>query len=465
MKILRSVPVLFAALVAAALLPASASAAVAHGLIDQRLVNAGTTARNALLTEDHARLHATFTRVLVDWSQAEPTQGHFNQAYLNAQKAICTAAKAHGFTVIVTIVYAPSWAVNTSLLTTPPPGYTPGVAYKFDAIDTTHLAAFGTFVRTVVHQFGHAVFGYECWNEPNLWSYIYPQRTTGDSAFAAHLYAKMLHQFYMSAKAERPAAVVIGGVTGPVGLNDVLRTSPQRFAQVLKAAGAAAWMNAYSHHPYTPGGSVNPAPEAKPHNPSTTVTLGNLSVLLKLFPTKPFYLTEYGYNTQPSVAFGTFTVSKSAQAAYLQRAYRFAARYSQVKALFWYLAKDVKPSDSRPAKYGVYTGLRGTNNLRKPAWFAFAGHNRLTAFMGTKAHLGHLFLISGGLSCWGIGVPSQELRVEFKSFGHPWTVVTETPTHSGGAYLVSVHPKKSGYWRVEFAGVVAGAPHWVRVVK
>jgi hypothetical protein len=42
--------------------------------------------------------------------------------------------------------------------------------------------------------------------------------------------------------------------------------------------------DAYSHHPYTVGGTHNIAPEAMPNDPNLTVSLGNISTLLKIFP-------------------------------------------------------------------------------------------------------------------------------------------------------------------------------------
>ena len=114
-----------------------------------------------------------------------------------------------------------------------------------------------------------------------------------------------------------------------------------------------------------------PAPDQPPNNLSTTVTLYNLRTLLRRFPGKPFYLTEYGYNTHPSLMFGEFTVGDAVQARYLKRAYRYAARYRQVKLLVWYLLYDVRPG-SGPANAGVYSGLREAGGARKPAWFAFA---------------------------------------------------------------------------------------------
>ncbi|HET6494848.1 MAG TPA: hypothetical protein VFH61_05735, partial [Thermoleophilia bacterium] len=95
----------------------------------------------------------------------------------------------------------------------------------------------------------------------------------------------------------------------------------------------------------------------------------NLRTLLRLFPKKPFYLTEYGYSTRPSAALGGFSVSGRAQARYLREAYRLATSYRQVKLLVWFLLRDQKPM-SGPGT-GVYSGLRRTNGERKPAWYAF----------------------------------------------------------------------------------------------
>ena len=116
---------------------------------------------------------------------------------------------------------------------------------------------------------------------------------------------------------------------------------------------------------------MNTAPDRPPNDLSTTVTLYNLRTLLRRFPGKPFYLTEYGYNTHPSVAFTGFTVSKVLQARYLRRAYGYAARYRQVKLLLWYLDYDYRPQ-SGPANLGVYSGLREAGGARKPAWYQFA---------------------------------------------------------------------------------------------
>ena len=114
----------------------------------------------------------------------------------------------------------------------------------------------------------------------------------------------MLKAFHAGVTRAGTGVRVVAGATAPVGLDDIYRTSPQRFARFLQRAGAGRYFDVYSHHPYTPGGSINTAPGQPPNDPSHTVTLYNLRTLLRLFPKKPFYLTEYGYSTQPSLMFG-----------------------------------------------------------------------------------------------------------------------------------------------------------------
>ena len=179
----------------------------------------------------------------------------------------------------------------------------------------------------------------------------------------------MLKAFHAGVQRARTGVRVIAGATAPVGLNDIYRTSPQRFARFLQRNHAGRYFDVYSHHPYTPGGSLYPAPGQPPNDPSTTVTLGNLRTLLRLFPRKPFYLTEYGYATRPCVALGGFAVSEAEQARYLRQAYRVAASYRQVKLVVWFLLRDQAPPGD--PETGVYSGLRRANGERKPSWYSF----------------------------------------------------------------------------------------------
>ena len=324
------------------------------------------------LREDTTGLHAQFTRILVDWARAQPRGANtYNTGYLDHIKSIVQACKQHGLKVIVTLSYTPRWASERKFWSRPPPTFRKGVYQSFYPIAPAHLPDFGSFALKLAQLLRGDVFGYECWNEPNLWPCIYPQRTAGDPHFAVTRYVAMLRQFSPAIRRGDPQALVIAGATAPMGSNDRFRTSPLTFAQTLKADGAAQLFDAYSHHPYVIGGIRDPAPGAMPPWPSAFVTLANLKSLLDIFPDKPFYLTEYGYNTRPCTAFGYFAVSDRTQAHYLRSAYAVADRYPQVKLLMWYLAKDWRPP-GQPLDAGLYMGLRRLNGTKKLAWWAFA---------------------------------------------------------------------------------------------
>ena len=102
-------------------------------------------------------------------------------------------------------------------------------------------------------------------------------------------------------------------------------------------------------------------------------------MLLRLFPKKPFYLTEFCYSTVQAPQRDAFVVavSRADQARYLRQAYDFASRYKQIKVMLWFLVKDWQ-SDTDP-NVGVFTGLVDQTDQRKPAWYAFVGGNKLTA--------------------------------------------------------------------------------------
>ena len=365
---------IFSAIVVAALLMCGArgatpaDAGVAKGIVDAALEAqpAGSAATPGMIREIDRGLGARWVRLIVNWAALEPEQGDYAPAELARLDAAVTGLHEAGVKIILTTCYAPTWAQDSSLWENPPGGMAKG-PQPFYAIRGGALDDYGRLGTFLARHFKGRVQALECWNEPNLWRYIYPQRVAGDPYFAARTYYRMLRAFHAGVHRARTGVRVIAGATAPVGRNDIYRTSPQRFARFLQRARAGRYFDVYSHHPYTPGGSRYRAPGQPPNDPSTTVTLYNLRTLLKLFPKKPFYITEYGYNTRPSVAFGGLAVSEAVQARYLRKAYRVAAGYRQVKLLVWFLLRDA--GDGSDA--GVYSGLRRLNGERKPAWYAF----------------------------------------------------------------------------------------------
>jgi hypothetical protein len=275
----------------------------------------------------------------------------------------------------------------------------------------------------------------------------------------------MLQAFHDGIREADPNVRIVAGATSPIGLNDRYRTSPQRFAKILKASGAAAYFDAYSHHPYTPGGSVYHAPDKPPNDPTTTVTVYNLRQLLRVFPGKPFYLTEYGYNTKPCVGFGGFAVSNVEQATYLRRAYAYVARYSQVKMLVWYLVRDFVYGDDPDGMEGVYSGLRNANGSRKLSWFAFARGNRITVTAPVRVRRGRTLRIAGVLTNRAIGGVKGYLLVlqSRRLSGGAWKTLGSTTSGDQGRYTFWTRPTSSRAYRVVWRGVKTSASVRVRV--
>jgi hypothetical protein len=456
-------------------LPAAAPGhTVSRALVDVETMSASATPALQLqqLHEIGAHLGARYVRVALEWHRAEPQADVYDEAYLARLDTLLEAAAVENIRVVVTVTGTPRWASDTVFWQTPP-WNTPRGAYRpFYAPRAGAVDDLGAFAGLIAARFKGRVFAYECWNEPNIWTFMYPQRTDltefkGTAAydrdggdFAARRYAQLLKAFAPAVRAADPDALVIGGATAPIGNNDKYRTSPQRFARLLKALGALPSMDAYSHHPYQPGPAVR-APEAAPLTPSTTVSLQNLGTLLSIVPGMPFYLTEYGYNTSASLMFGVKGMTQIKQADYLKRAYAFARRYTRVKALFWYLRRDGSPSGRADDPNGVYTGLRTIANARKRSWYAYTRAMRLT--ISAPARIGGTRVtVKGTLTCAslaadGLGkgaVGGRAVVVQRRTDGR-WVDLRTTTTESDGAYRARVTLRRTGQVRAVWRGVVA----------
>jgi hypothetical protein len=341
--------------------------AVAKGINEPRLFDPAQ--QSALIYELGPRLHTQWVCLHLDWSTFERDRGTYAPEEVARYDALVDALNVKGIKVMLTVSSTPTWAGDRQWWDVAPRGY-PAGPHSFTPIALAHLKDLARLGEWLAAHFRSRVSALECWNEPNLWPYLYPQRTESDAWFAPRLYLRMLQAFHAGVARAGTDVRVVAGATGPVGPNDRLRTSPQRFARFLSRHHAGRYFDVYSHHPYTPGGSVYAAPGRPPNDPSTTVTLYNLRTLLRLFPAKPFYLTEYAYTVQYSSE-GVRTVTPHQQAAFLSDAYSYVRRYPQVKLLVWFLLCDIPPAPGKGPETGVYSGLRTSDGSRRPAWYAF----------------------------------------------------------------------------------------------
>jgi hypothetical protein len=255
--------------------------------------------------------------------------------------------------------------------------------------------------------------------------------------------------------------LVIAGETSPSGNETRLKTSPQRFARQLRRAGANEHFDVFAHHPYPIAGNADISPEALPRDPSRTVWLANLDTLLDIFPDKPFYLTEFAYPTTPSLLFG-ISVDDARQAAYLQAAFRVAARYTRVELLLWFPRKDHAYSGSYRDPWGNFSGLRTLRGKRKRAYYAFAGGNSLTMKTVASVRSGATLTLRGRLASERMGpLAGKTLSVMTRRPGGAWTLVATARTRDDGSYAVRVRPRRGAMWQVRWTGVVAGPADWV----
>lgn len=461
---------LFLALACLALLllaPPSQAGAVGKGVIDWRLempegISDLSTVPALVSDMGPAKLNATWTRVYFRWARIQPlqpasaTDPGYDAAYVNELDAVIGALHAQGTRVILTGTDVPSWAIDGR--------YRSGAQYVSDVVprmdDAVVRTAWQNLARFLAARYADKagksfpmVGHFEVWNEPNLGSGLNPQLVgKKQTVVGPRAYFLMLKYFSVGAKQGNRSAVVIAGATSRRGANDAHSTSPQWFANYLKRMKASRYFDAYSHHPYTPPGS-KPSPSAPPAQPRSMVTLGNISTLLKVFPSTPFYLTEYGYSTGAQDLF-CLTVSPADQARYLRQAYALAARYKQVKVILWFLETDYYAPTPEKPRGGIYSGLVDLKGVLKPAWYAFAGRNVITATAPSSVKPGMSFTLAGTLTSKLGARAAQSVILQSRSLsGSTWSKVRATTTDAGGAYSFSVKQSKSRAYRVVWDGV------------
>lgn len=458
------------------LAPTAFAGPAKSGIVDQRLETAsadglswfGLTLADipALAAEMSAddRLGADWTRVLVHWARLQPVKpgtayagdadgDGYDDAYVAELDAVVGALRAQGVSVILTGIDVPRWASDARYW--PKRQYDPDVVMKIDnTLVRAEYTQFGTWVARHYGLMG--VRHFEVWNEPNLGSGIFPQRGRGTPT-GLKVYVKMLKAFWTGVRRGQSGAVVIAGGTAPRGSNNEYSTSPQTFAKYLMDNKAGRYFNAYSHHPYTPSGSRNSSPDQLPNNPSRCVTLGNLSTLFKIVPKKPFYLTEFAYNTEESGLFG-LKVTREEQARYLTKGYQMVQGMSRVKTLLWYLVPDWQPEPANPLN-GAYCGLVGIDKLRKPSWYAFAGGNSVTVDQPAPVPAGTPFSLTGTLAGKVTVDAGQKVILQGRpSGGASWTAVGAPQlTAAGGAFSFQVTQQQATDYRVLWDGVAQSA--------
>jgi hypothetical protein len=214
------------------------------------------------------------------------------------------------------------------------------------------------------------------WNEPNNPVFLTPQYRKAGKTWviqSAVDYAKICNAVYAGVHATLVSGerVACGG-TAPRGNNNPNTSrpsvSPLAFLRAVKKAKLTKF-DAWAHHPYYAGPTDQPTtkPVSAKGAPSTAVTLGNFSDLVKLvtqlYGNKRIWITEYGYQTNPPDKL--FGVSYAKQALYMKEAFSIARKNPRVDMMLWFLLRD------EPMLSGWQSGLITASGRHKPSFNAF----------------------------------------------------------------------------------------------
>lgn len=444
-----------------------------RGIVDNRLEYHGAIDLNPVpfyaAEMGPGGLRAKWTRVYAYWDQLMPNKPRigesqagdvdgdgFNDAYVHELETVVSALHAEGITVIICGSDPPAWAYDTRYKRYWNHNNLTQTVVRAD--DPVVIGAFQKYAAFLAGHFAGEPYGvrhFEVWNEPNL--RLIPQ-VVNKKIIGPKAYLLMLKAFSKGAHQANRDAVVIAGATSRMGTNGTGRTStsPQWFAGYLRSHGARKWFDAYSHHPYSTKGS-SPKPSVKPQRPDLAVTLGNLGVLLKIFPRTDFYLTEYCLAVKTVGKSFVIVVSKADQARYLREAYALLTKpqYKRVKAMLWYQVQDWQADPSLgTASPGLYTGLVDWTGQRRPAWYAFAGGNQLSISAPANVAPGTGFTLTGTLITRKGGLADQAVVLQRRSLtGTSWASAKTVTTGAGGSYSFDVSQTAATRYRVVWDGV------------
>lgn len=316
------------------------------------------------------------------FNAADPASPGYDWSYLDGA---VRSADAVGQRIMVTISYAPRWALGRN----PPRGTPPGT-YKPSPADLGQFATAlarrysGHFPDPLVHGANlPRVTYFQAWNEPNINVSLSPQWERGARGrlvpASPAYYRRMLNAVYRSVNAADPRAYVLsaglapygnppgGGRVGPVlFMRDLLCLRPASL-RATRCPGRAHF-DGFDHHPY----SINPTSHAVNATDASVPDIGRLIRLVRaarrdhtVLPAGPkgIWVTELNWGSNPP---DPHAISLTKQAGYLARA--FYVLWSQgVSHVFWYLIRDPGFSDDGLTGSGVFFA----NGTPKPAATGF----------------------------------------------------------------------------------------------
>jgi hypothetical protein len=406
---LATIGVLVAAASAVYVGSASASPGVQYGVQDDAWLQDGPGTLDRRL-DFIQELGVTTVRFGIHWDKVAPTQparalASNDPAYRwTSIDAILQGLHARGIAPLVTLYGTAPWANG---------GQKPNVA-------PTSSSTFGDFAYAAAKRYPF-VLKWTIWNEPN-------QRLSLANTSPALYVTRLLNPAYAAIHRANPRALVAGGVTAPRGN----RGGYGPLAWVRGMAAAHAKLDAYAHNPYATRPLESPFAGACPY--CDVISMANLGRLVKEvrrdFGSKPIWLTEYGYQTNPPDPFG---VSPNAQARYVSESALRAYQLPEVTTLIQFLVRDEPQLDR------FQSGLFTVHSVAKPAYYAFRFPLAQVARLGSRTSL------------WGQIRPGTGLRTYRLQARHgdAWQWLGSTrQTNGAGFFSVTVTAPRGALLRI-----------------
>jgi hypothetical protein len=290
--------------------------------------------------------------------------------------------------------------------------------------------ALGDFAYAASEEFPW-VHLWTAWNEPNT-------RTFSVPVSPALYVTRVLNPAYAGLHRASSLNRVAGGVTSP-------RQPPSGMAPSVFAAGmrdAHARLDAYAQNPYPLSPSETPfATSCASCVDWTMARLGAIRAgVTRDFGSKPIWLTEYGYQTNPPDSILGVTLQR--QAGYIGEAALRVWEQAGVTMLIQFLVQD------EPAIGGWQSGLFTAVGKPKPSYYAFG------------LPLAEVSRRGGETTLWGEVRPGsgrRPFRIE-RSAGGGWVSAASSRTLQDGAFQLTLALAAGTRVRLTSPGVAYASP-------
>ncbi len=384
--------VFIAALALAAAAPASASPGAQYGIQDDAwlMYGPGTLAERVTTLQG---VGVGIVRFTIRWDAVASTKPVHERdpsdaAYSwGAYGDVLDTLHARGIPVLVTLWGSPRWANGGG------------------APNRLPVTGLGSFATAAAVRFPWVRL-WTAWNEPN-------NRTFASPVSPSLYVSRVLNPVYAALHAASGANKVAGGVTSPRKAPSGM--APLAFMQGMRAAHAR--LDAYAQNPY-PVSRIETPTQGSCALCFTMASLPTIRAdVTRSFGSKPLWLTEYGYQTNPPDRL--LGVSYALQAKYLSEAALRVARQPGVTMLIHFLVRD------EPSLGGFQSGLFSVGGSAKLAYHAFALPLAQVSRSGSTTVL------------WGQVRPGSGVRsyVLQRSVGGRWRAVGSTAkTSRSGAF-------------------------------